>query len=483
MILLAAFLLPAWLGLALVGAAGWFQRDQTASGRLFGFVVALPLGLAASSAVAFFWLAVLRPWVSVAGEILIELAVAVTATVVWWRRQHGMPPEDISPAGTASSSVLLTGLGFIALAIGLGRLAWGWLHTTFRMPLGYWDALAIWNLKARFLFHPEGWRRAFSPEIDWSHPDYPLLLPSFVARTWTWIGEPAWIVPALTELVFIVLGVLLLATALHRLRGLVPALAGAVLATGVAYLFLRFNQYADMPLAVYFLATNVLLLEGSRHRGSGGFVCLAGVSAGAMVWIKNEGWALLAAAIASEAVVMWAARIPLRQIRQQATAFAAGLLPLAGTTLVFKLALAPANDIVAGATWGRLFETSRWAEVLGALWNLLFSFGPFLLPLLPLLLAYVLIQGLAVPKTMRVAFASLALRLGLALAAYCLAFLLTPYVLAWHLSTALERLVSQLVPSVILLTLAAARPPGACSDPETPAMVGMKAAPCDSAGP
>lgn len=458
MIVLAAYLLPAWLGLALVGAMGGLQRGSPHASRLLGLAVALPLGLALSSAVAFLWLVGLRAWVPVAGEILIELVLAAAATAVWWVRRHRIEQADSISVAPEPAPVLLTSLGLVALAFGLWRLAWGWLHASLRMPLGYWDALAIWNLKARFLFHPEGWQRAFSPEIGWSHPDYPLLLPSLNARTWSWVAEPTWIVPALTELVFLALGVLLLATALWRLRGPVPALVGAVLATGVAIASLRFNQYADMPLAVFFLATNVLLLESSRQRDSGRLVFLAGIAAGAMVWTKNEGWALLAAVIASEAAVSWAAGVALRPVLRRAAAFAAGLLPLAGMTAVFKLTLAPANDLAAGAWWGGLIEPARWAEVLAALWDVLFSFGPYLLPLLPVLLGYVLIQGIAVPEALHSAMASLALRIPLALAAYCLAFVLTPYELAWHLSTALERLISQLVPSIILLALAAARP-------------------------
>lgn len=50
---------------------------------------------------------------------------------------------------------------------------------------GGWDARYIWSLKAKFLFEtPQAWRLLFSPEISWSHPDYPLCLPNTLAWGW-----------------------------------------------------------------------------------------------------------------------------------------------------------------------------------------------------------------------------------------------------------------------------------------------------------
>src|SRR5215472_7577163 len=59
-----------------------------------------------------------------------------------------------------------------------------------------WDAFAIWNLHARYLFRGgEHWRDGFSPLIPWSHPDYPLLLPSAVAHFWSLLGHETTAVP------------------------------------------------------------------------------------------------------------------------------------------------------------------------------------------------------------------------------------------------------------------------------------------------
>ncbi len=458
MTLLAGFLLPTWLGLAVVGACGGFGRGVSASGRVLGAIVALPLGLGLTSAVAFLWIATWRPCVGTAGDVWLELLLAVLGSAAWWLRQRSDAGQERQPASAPRPGLLLAGLGSLALAVGGWRLVRVWLVATYRHPGGDWDALAIWNLKARFLFWPEGWDRAFSPEIAWSHPDYPLLLPAFLARTWIWLGDRSWIVPAATSLAFLLLVVALATVSAYRLRGWVPALVAGVLVWGVAYTSLGFNQYADMPLALYFLATNVLLLESAHNPGSRGPLVLAGLAAGAMVWTKNEGWAMLTALLASEGVVAWRDRLTASEVRARALAFGVGLLPLAATTVLFKLTFAPANDLVDRVAWGGLVDPGRLATILGRVAGALASYGPFRLPLAVVLLALVLVLGVAVPPALRSAATSLAVRLPLVLAAYCAAFAVTPNPLEWHLATTLERLLSQLLPSAVLLATLAMGP-------------------------
>ena len=57
-------------------------------------------------------------------------------------------------------------------------------------PHGEEAAWSIWNLRARFLFRAGAfWRDAFSSDLSWSHPDYPLLLPGLVALCWKLAGQ------------------------------------------------------------------------------------------------------------------------------------------------------------------------------------------------------------------------------------------------------------------------------------------------------
>jgi predicted membrane channel-forming protein YqfA (hemolysin III family) len=54
---------------------------------------------------------------------------------------------------------------------------------------GNWDAWAIWNLRARYLFRSGlNWQSAYALQNSWSHPDYPLFLPLTVVRMWRYMG-------------------------------------------------------------------------------------------------------------------------------------------------------------------------------------------------------------------------------------------------------------------------------------------------------
>ena len=70
-------------------------------------------------------------------------------------------------------------------------------------PHGEEGAWSIWNLRARFLFAAGAfWRLAFSSNLNWSHLDYPLLLPGLVALCWKLTGQnpPTRLSPSLFSL-------------------------------------------------------------------------------------------------------------------------------------------------------------------------------------------------------------------------------------------------------------------------------------------
>ena len=467
----AGMVLATWIGLALVGILGGLPRRSGPHRWLLAGALAAPLGVAMTSATAFVWLVALRPVLPWPGYVTVELALAGGLTAFWlwrrWARTIEAPPT-VLPASRATW--LLTGLGAISSGALLIHLVRAWLIASFRSPLGDWDAWAIWNLRARFLLSPESWRHGFSPEIAWSHPDYPLLLPSSVARGYCWSGEPTWAAPALLTLMFLLAGPALAALVVYRLRGTVAALVTGVLSLGIAYWSLAFYQYADLPLACFFLAVNALLLLARWHPGSDWMWPLAGLLAGALVWTKNEGWVMLAALVVSELLAAcWTPRA-LRPAPRQVACFGLGLLPLLAVTIGFKLALAPANDLSASAQWAHLLDPARLALIGKHLGTLLVTPGPFHLPLIPLLGGYLMLQGTASPATARPALGALALRMGLVLAAYGAVYLVTPYSLQWHLETSAQRLLTQVLPSLVLLVLALARSPLETGTPDEPAI-------------
>ena len=71
-----------------------------------------------------------------------------------------------------------------------------------RSPHGQWDAWAIWNQKARFLFRAgEGWTASLA--IPWSAPGHPLLVSLSVARLWAYAGAERTAAPVDSRLLIV----------------------------------------------------------------------------------------------------------------------------------------------------------------------------------------------------------------------------------------------------------------------------------------
>jgi hypothetical protein len=161
-------------------------------------------------------------------------------------------------------------------------------------PCGYWDAFAIWNLRAKFLAGPgDTWTRSFSPLLVFSHPDYPLLISGFVAQLWKLSGEDTpTLAPILTAAVFAAGVLALLLSTLALVRSTASALlASLTFLTSSSYLLQPMSQYGDVPLSFYFLATLALVFLSAKSDGTRklALAALAGGFASFAAWTKNEG--------------------------------------------------------------------------------------------------------------------------------------------------------------------------------------------------
>ena len=171
------------------------------------------------------------------------------------------------PARTGSPLHILTAvIFFLALVSSLISFAIAFL----KEPHGRWDAWLIWNMHARFLFlGGEGWRGAFASGLDWSHWDYPLLLPLSIARGWTYTGGEGIHLPAVMAFFFTFLLLGLLLTSLALLRGRIQGFLGAMVLMGTPFfIVMGTSQFADVPLALFILTTLVLLFLHARSPGN-----------------------------------------------------------------------------------------------------------------------------------------------------------------------------------------------------------------------
>ena len=382
-------------------------------------------------------------------------------------------PSAPHPARTGSPLQVLTiAVFFIALASSLIS----WAVAFLKEPHGRWDAWLIWNMHARFLYRGgDHWRDAFASGLDWSHWDYPLLLPLSIARGWVYAGGETTHLPAVMAFLFTFLLLGLLLTALSLLRGAIPGCLGALLLLGTPFfIYMGTSQFADIPLALFILTTLIMLfLQAGSPEHRPGALILAGIAAGLCAWTKNEG--LLFFVIVAGSLFCTTAYFQGGASSLKRTAwFLAGALPILLIVLYFKIALAPTNDLMAGfslsALLEKLLDPSRYGQIVRAFFITGISFtqrvydmrtgmqlqlGPVSI-LLPAV--YLLITGIRIAPREKVGLVQTASVLLLMTVGYFFVYVVTPRDLHYHLMTSLNRLFLQLWPGVLFVVFMIARP-------------------------
>ena len=333
-------------------------------------------------------------------------------------------------------------------------------------PHGEWDAWAIWNMRARFLYRgKEQWMLAFSNLLGWSHPDYPVLIPGFIACCWEMIGHETQIIPSLVAMLFTYGTVGLMFSALSSMGNRLNAYLGGLILVGTPFFITHgASQYADIPLGFFFLATIVLLgLQDTCaiHNVSIGkfnFLILAGITAGLASWTKNEGLAFCLSILTSRFFLFLSSKGWINSLKE-ILSLGLGLGPTLGLFVYFKFRLAPDNDIFASPHWSviidRITDLSRFHQIMKAFVEEILNFGnwAFNIPALIILILFLLLLGRQMEKNRwRSVFVSLS-ALGMMLAIYFSIFLISPHNLQWHLSTSLNRLMLHLWPWFIFTFL------------------------------
>jgi hypothetical protein len=366
--------------------------------------------------------------------------------------------EGCPEALPKSVGVILRGALMVSLGVGtaLSLLLWR------GGPHGSWDAVATWNLRARFLYRGgDSWADAFHPLLLPSHLDYPLLVPTSVARCWAYLGRESLLAPAVLSLVFTLATVGLLVAGLAALRGRTQGVLGGLVLLATSLLFeMSSTQMADIPLAYFLLATVVALALGDQAGGdSRRFPALGGMMAGFAAWTKNEGLLFLAVVLLTRLAVTVRSR-GWRVYRREAVAFALGLAPVLAVCVHFKLRFAPPSDFVAGQGPGqivaKLADLARHAQVVREFAGGIASLGGGLVAGMAV---YLLLLGKAPRGASSPGGVFATTVLVLMLAAYHLSYVATPRYLPWHLQWSAVRLILQLWPlGVFAFFLVAATP-------------------------
>jgi len=447
---LISFLVPFVIGLSLV------YRCARAGGKsafLMTACLATGLGLALSSLCFFTWLVLFPGNASFAAfaafEAITALAVAIPAVLLIKPVQWSEAMDDERPPALVSLGIY--GILFFMFIIN----AAAFIALSRQAPHGGWDAWAIWNMRARFLFGGgQWWAGSFSKVIGWAHPDYPVLLPGIIARAWRYLGEDARAVPAIVACAYTFLTVGLLVSSLSLLRNpRIGALAGIVLLSAPLYLTCGASQYADVPLSFYYLATCVFFFLRQRCDEAAGrsLMCMAGLAAGCAAWLKNEGQLFIVLFVCARFLAAIPSRGFSKFFREMAFFAAGAFLPcLAVLYTKIRFAL-PAVDYAAQVTVKNMFDPGRWFGVAVEFVKRITLFGGNSVPLVPLLAAYVWIVGLRPGQRGRPEVLTACFLFCLMAIDYFSIYLFTPHDYTWMFAVNFDRLLLHLWPSAVFV--------------------------------
>lgn len=243
--------------------------------------LSLPLGLGISSLLIFYSLIFfhrfnMRAFLFVHFVLLFVLLIATLKTKKLGRDIRILNITQINHIGW------LVVIAFLLLLV-----LWQALPYFIMYPYGLWDAITVWNLRARFILTSDNWLKAFSPLMI--HTDYPFLLP--VILVWGW-GISNQITPLWPILISFFYGssvILFILFSISRYHGLKRSLLMALFFINIPGFFnLITSQYADIVLSCYNFIGIVLCFFGAKENRKD-YIMLGEIALGFSLLTKNEG--------------------------------------------------------------------------------------------------------------------------------------------------------------------------------------------------
>ena len=431
--------------------AGWLiaTRVWLDSPRLFRLALAwiIGSGIAGTAYFATLSLSNSKTISLVVGEGVLLVLIAI----LWMTK--GTPRTFTVETGRASRlDEKIAGIAFLVSAL-LAMGAFVFISDYSRQ--GGWDAIAIWNAKARFITRSDAapLDRIVDPKL--AHADYPLLLPAIVARAWQYGGVDSTTISEGIAGLFTFSTFIIAFYAVKLLGGRASAyLMGCVLLSTPFFLVHGASQYADIVLACYITATAAMFTLWDSGIRSPHLPVIAGLFAGFAASTKNEGMLLLVVTVVARVFLMLV-RKTLKDGVGEILRFVAGALPGLVALALFKLWHSPPSEMAGQMKLSVWLTRMQSHEYHSAIWtsfrNELHHFGSWWIWPIPLMLLYLIVSWIAKPN--RRAMATWAMP-GLVLlgmvAGYYMAYIVTPFDLQWHLNSSLSRLMLQVWPTALV---------------------------------
>jgi Dolichyl-phosphate-mannose-protein mannosyltransferase len=464
--LILSILAPQIIAFILISAV-WPGQTSIRSHFLLKCCLSVGAGLGLLSCVYFLQLSLSGP--SRKGLVVALVAVLILAIALFVYRLRSS--KDVSQSNSIREprsrmelilSVLFIVAGAAAIAI--------FVFLSVRQPHGEWDAWAVYNMKARFLFRAgNDWRDLFREPTGWTSPDYPLLIPAGIAACWTLIGGETVAVPITFGLLFAIATVGVVYNSVPLLRGKNQGLLAGLILVCTPFLIIHgANQYTDVPLGFFLCATLALfhlqdtLPEQPYRFFEHGFLVLAGVMLGLSTWTKNEGFLFLVAIFAAR----FAALVPMKGVKsysRQLGSIVIGLVPVLLVVIYFKVTIATPNRMLfppqGPGFFEKLLDIPRYWIVLNAFVTEGLVFGRWVVSFTACLLFYLLLIGLSIKQKEVTNVVASIIALGIMLIGYFMAFVMSPLDVSGHIATSLNRVLLQLWPSFILVFFLMVRTP------------------------
>jgi hypothetical protein len=425
------------------------RQNNFKPGLALRIFIGVAVGNGVYSLTAFVWQVIFGRYYPV--YIFLELLIFAILLILWLRRAKELPAAAVDPRTPVTNLGRFLALIFaVTCLMGLAAFISGALL----FPQGSSDAWNIWNMGARFLFFGNGsWQNAFSPLL--LHSDYPLFWAVSIARIWRYSQSADQIVPILFSLVFLVAITGLVVSSVGQFRGRQAGwLAGLTLFCANALFILAPTQCVDIPMSLFILSSVILLyIYNQSPQANPRNLLLAGFTAAACAWLKNEGWLfiLVITFVYFGLMGLFRRKFSWRELSW----WGLGALPALAVALYFKLAFAPQNDLVGGMSASTLLkfaDAGRYQLILSDFAAQLVKLDPkYSTPALALPIVALLMGTRPLHEDNMRFLQSISL-IGLMLAGYFLIYLVTPRDLDWHLTTSLYRLFLQLWPLMVFET-------------------------------
>jgi hypothetical protein len=381
------------------------------------------------------------------GWVVLMIVIAGGGILAWRARR--------SIKGPALDRTDLLCLGLIGAAVAVSIAAF--VLYARQTPHGSYDAVAIWTSRARLL-HRGTDLPAMLSSLRYAHPDYPLLLPGSLAAQFALAGSESRAIAQATGALFTLAAAGAVFASVRSFGGARhwAVLGGALALTTPAFLLWGSAQCADLPLAyVLLLAATALAAQTTDDPALPIPPPVAGFLLGLLAWTKNEGMVLTLVLL----VVVGVFAVVQRRRQTAPLRVLSGALPLWLAVLLFRWVWAPRTDLhhFGADLWSRLLEPERWLFVAAAFRDRLdprvgFEGWGIVWPIAGLALLVWALGGRRTEDPLRFMLWCLPLCWG----AWFLVFVGTPLDLAWHVRTALDRLILQLLPLTLAAGFAAA---------------------------